>query len=496
MKGYFMVQSIIEAVRNTAQEAPERYCIIDEKREYTYARMWQLILATADALRNMGIGRDSFVMAECSQDALFFGCNLACGLLGAVFVPLERKVAPQRALDIAGEVDASLMISVGDFDLPCRCITYDELLPAGREKEEISFDGFVMPKAEDLHEVMFTTGTTGKSKGVEITFANNVANAQNVSEGVCMQPGNLELVPVPVNHAHGLRTTYANLYIGGGVILVDGVMRVKAIFEKCKHYRATAIDLTPTAASVLLRLSKGRFTELAGQLSYVELGAAALTEQLKEDLRKTFPGVKLYNAYGSSESGRTCHLEFSGEERLENCIGRPTSNAHFIVTDDDRNPIESSAEHTGLLACKGPMNMRGYWKQPELTRETLSEDGYIFTNDEGYIDKDGLIYVFGRRGDVINYQGIKIAPDEIEEAALLYPAVQDCCCVPKADPIAGQIPKLFLVTEDPAGFDKKDFLAFLAKHVDNNKMPGELAFIDAVPRAYNGKLQRKKLLEK
>lgn len=149
----------------------------------------------------------------------------------------------------------------------------------------------------------------------------------------------------------------------------------------------------------------------------------------------------------------------------------------------------------GLLATAGAMNMKGYWKQPELTAQVM-RGGYVYTNDLGYIDPDGYVYMQGRKDDIINYKGIKIAPEEIEESARKFREVLDCACVPKADKLSGQVPKLFVVVRDKETFQKKELFDFLKNAVNANKMPKEIEVIDEIPRTYNGKVQRRKLVER
>ena len=154
--------------------------------------------------------------------------------------------------------------------------------------------------------------------------------------------------------------------------------------------------------------------------------------------------------------------------------------------------MQSDAEHTGRLASAGPMNMSGYWKAPELSEQTL-RDGYVLTADVSYIDKDGYIYVLGRQDDVIVYKGIKISPEEIEEAAMGCSMVADCACIPEADKVAGQVPKLFVVPADRAAWREAELFAYLKEHVDDNRMPRTIVLIDEIPRTYNGKVLRKEL---
>ena len=176
-----------------------------------------------------------------------------------------------------------------------------------------------------------------------------------------------------------------------------------------------------------------------------------------------------------------------------NCIGRPSKNARFVITGENREVIESSKENMGLVAVAGPMNMQGYWRD-EATTSTVKQGEFIYTNDIGYIDEEGLVYVLGRADDVINYQGIKIAPEDIEQGAMKFAGILDCACVPMADKICGQVPKLFIVVEDPENFQRKELVEFLSTELEANKMPKKIELIDSIPRTANGKVQRKKLI--
>ena len=187
-------------------------------------------------------------------------------------------------------------------------------------------------------------------------------------------------------------------------------------------------------------------------------------------------------------------LDFNSMSGKPGCIGKPAVNAEFIVVDENRQPISSSEENLGFLASSGPINMKGYWKAPELTAETMA-DGYIYTKDLGYIDEEGFIYMLGRKDDVINYGGIKISPEEIESIVIKYPLITDCACVPVKDPLTGQAPKLFIVLSDADAYEPKELKNFLVQNLDASKQPKYIEVIHEIPRTFNGKIQRKKLIE-
>ena len=146
------------------------------------------------------------------------------------------------------------------------------------------------------------------------------------------------------------------------------------------------------------------------------------------------------------------------------------------------------------MAFKGDMNMCGYYKEPEITKEAL-ENGNIYTNDLGYVGEDGLVYLLGRKGDVINMGGLKIAPTEIEEVVVTHEKIKDCACIPIKDEITGEAPKLFVVMNEGCEFDQKEIAKFMLNKLEAFKVPKVFEVIDEIPRTFNGKIIRKKLKE-
>lgn len=485
--------SIVEVVANHAAKSPEKLCIADLSGAYTYKAVWEQIKAAAQTLKKMGIKKNDCVMVECTQDATFLICDFACEMCGAIFVPVEHRASDKRIESIIYETDAVLLICTTEYDVPIKRMSATALFAKQNNIDSNNDMTITFPKAQDTAELLYTTGTTGASKGIEITHSNNIALAENIMYGTQMKESNVELVPLPLSHSHGIRCCYANLLNGSTIVLIEGVFRIKKVFELIEKYSVTAIDMSPSTVLILEQLVKGKLSEISGQIDYIQVGTEVLQEHVKELLMTYFPSARLYNFYGSTESGRTCVFDFNHCRKKCGCIGKPTKNAHFIVTDEHRSPIEASEQHMGLLATSGPMNMRGYWRQPELTQEIM-RDGYIYTNDLGYIDEDGYIYMFGRMDYVINCNGIKISPEEIEESVRQYGQIIDCACIPKTDELSGQVPKLFVVVKNEKTFQKKELFDFLKKCIDGNKMPKEIEIIGEIPRTYNGKIRRSELM--
>lgn len=489
-----MFNSILEAVVSYAASNADGMALIDEKYSYTYSQLLSASAYAAEKMKSLGIKKGDYVVIEAEQSSRYLVMDLACEILGAIFVPVENQAQESRARDIFTESGAAAIFATSDYSALGSYYKADVLFeeaPAPLSADAIA--AIPLPEAEEIAEILFSTGTTGKPKGIMLTHRANIAVAENIISGVKMEKDAVELVPLPLSHSHGLRTCYAHLVNGSTAVIINGVMNVAGLFRMIEEHKINALDFTPTLAKLLMKIAKKGLVKYADQIVYIELGTAVLEDDVKEDLKKLFPNTRLYNFYGSTEAGRSCTYDFNTED-YSKCIGYPGAHAQFLIVDENRQPMASTLENPGLVAVKGDMMMSGYFKSPELTAETLV-DGILYTTDLGYIDEAGRVFVFGRADDVINFKGIKISPEEIEAPAAGYPGIVDCACVAIPDKMSGQAPKLFIQVEDPAGFDMIAYTTFLRGALDQSRVPTKVEIIDLIPRTNNGKLQRKKLRE-
>ena len=501
--------SIVENLAHNAIKTPDKLCLADEKKSITYKEAWDGICGLAMELSRRGVTKGSCVVIECDQSADYMLWIFAIQLLGAISVPLEKNAATSRVVEISGETEA--VLHVGAREEPELAIPHMDIHSASdfaldqivdnvyrgpiEDLEVIAF-----PASEDVAEILFSTGTTGKSKGIVLTHRNNVALAENVCKGVGMKPDNVELIPMPTSHSHGLRRTYGNMVNGSSVVYVDNVMLLKKVFNLMDKYHVTSMDLSPSILNIFFKLSKDRLGDYADVLDYIQLGSAPLSEEDKAHLSRILPKTRLYNFYGSTEAGCSCLMDFNenhaeGKGKAPGCIGRPAVNASFIVVDENRRPIRSGRDNLGFLASSGAINMKEYFKAPDLTA-SATDGKYIYTKDLGYIDEDGYVYMLGRKDDVINFGGVKISPEEIESQVIKSDVVRDCACVPVDDAVTGQAPKLFIALEPDAEYDAKAFKSFLAEVLDASKQPKIVEIIDEIPRTFNGKIKRNELMER
>lgn len=486
-----MFNSVVQAVFSHAETKKDKICLADEKGSVTYSEYKELILNIAAELQFLGIKKDNKVVIEASQTIDFLATALAVQLIGGVFVPVERSCAWDKTLRIAETAEAVLAVSLKEQESgDIKHLSMASLAENAKEKAQTVSYGF--SDRDTVCELLFSTGTTGKEKGIAITNGNNIALAENVMFGVEMEEDNVEMIPSPLNHSHGLRRYYANMVKGATVVLATGVMNVIGFFGLMDKYGVNSMDLVPTALTVLLKLSRGKFADYKDVMRYIQFGSAPLSDGDKETIRTLLPDTHLYNFYGSTESGCICIYDFNDGKDKPKCIGKPTYNAKIVIVDEERKEIDATENNTGLLASFGGMNMKGYWMDDEETAAVMFEGG-IYSNDEAYFDEDGDIILLGRKGDVINVAGNKVSPDEIEDVVKKMQGVEDCGCIGISDPLKGNTPKLFVQMKKGCAFDSTAIRAFIAGELEPYKVPSVIEEIELIPRSFNGKLLRRAL---
>lgn len=462
-------ESMLELIARYAAERPERLCVADPDEALGYGEFYARILKKAGQLAAMGVRRGERVAAYAAQRADYLALQFAAHRLGAVFVPLEKNLPEERAQEIAERTEAKLLLRRTRLEGP------EAPLPPE------------MPRGDELATILYTTGTTGRSKGIALTHRAEVAVAQNVFYGVAMEEDTVEMIPMPVSHSYGLRHCFGLLLGGRSVVLCDGVAMAGDFFALMDRYAVNALSLTPATVNILLHLTGDRLGSYP--LRYLQLGTAGVDSAMKDRMRALLPGSRLYQYYSSTEAGCACIFDYRNDFSPRR-VGRPACNSHFIIVDDSGQEIQSSESNWGLIACWGPMNMSGYWRDEALSAEVLRE-GYVLSQDVGYLDAEGYLCFIGRRGDVINTGGYKVSPEEVEEAAMYFGGIRECACAGAPDALLGQAPELYVVPEEPEKpFDKAALSRFLAGRLEAYKLPRRITLLEAVPRNYMGKPQR------
>lgn len=446
------MNTIEDYIAYHAQRQPDKPAIICGDEWCTYADLDARINSQAIAHCPTSDVRCSLSDVQCSAVALraeptidYFVTYFALHRRGMVAAPLERDM-PETAFREVSKHLQSYLVPDGSAD------------------------------------VLYTTGTTGLSKGVIISHRTILADAENLINGQGFSPDLIFVISGPLNHIGSLSKVWPVMMLGGTLIIVDGLRDLNRFFDAFSiHYSPTsryATFLVPASIRILIQLASDRLAALADRMDFIETGAAAISQADMQMLCHLLPKSRLYNTYASTETGIITTYNYNDGRCIAGCLGRPMPHSRVVITPD------------GRIACGGDTLMTGYIGEPERTA-TVLHDGMVYTNDHGCIDDEGMLHLKGRDDDVINVGGFKVAPTEVEDVAMSDAQVADCLCIAVPHPITGCALKLLVVTTDGIKLDKRTLARHINEKLERYKVPQLYEQVEVIRRTYNGKPDRK-----
>ena len=493
-----MSKSVVEYVAEYAISQPDKVAVVVRGNSTTYGELYDFVRQYAYYLKNMGINKGDIVVLRASQTLEYVVLYLAIHLSGGIVTSLEKNISDFGVMDVIEQIHADAIITDNNIyreRFPDIKIIEKRNVLEKRKNSLIENYNNIFPKSEDSADILFTTGTTGHSKGVEITHRALVATAENLISGCRYNKDTVLVAPGPLNHANAIRKLYTTLINGSTIYILNGMLNLKSFFDALNYTNGkVSCCLPPSAIRTILQNTGDKLGEYADKIDFIESATSPLPEVDKNKLCSLLPRARLYNLYGASETGSVCMYDYNEYSGKENCVGFALPNTKVIIVDDNRNEIRSSKFNTGFIACIGDTNMIGYVGDLELTKNTI-QNGTVYTNDVGYIDQEGFIYVTGRNGDIINVGGVKVNPVEVESAALLY-GIEDCICIGVDDPVTDKALKLLIKESSTNHINIKELRGFLSKKLEMSKVPRKYEIVDRIERTYNGKLNRKAYYER
>ena len=477
--------SIVEKLSFYAKQTPDKMAVIFEGTEISYGELWDKTVRCAHLLKKLGLCEGDRVICQCKYDLYYVASIYAAHLCGAAVVPVDKNSDSEMIADMAEQIDARLAICNQKAERFSNCVLYEEL--AESISEDTSMEGLVFPAPDCVAAILFTTGTTGSPKGVQLTQQSLTGWAIAICE-FSFSERDVCLATVPLNHAAPFMRLHHYIYIGATTIFLDGMMKIALLFEYLDKYRVNGIYFPPSAITLLQMLSKDKLAGYAEQLDYVISGSSAMMVSQRDYLKKMLPHSRVYTCYGSSEAGLVTLYCYDNSERPINCCGKVISGVELRIVDDAFQPVPTG--QIGMMAVKSSMIMKGYYKRSELNNAVL-RDGFFISGDLGFLDEDGYLYVCGRKDDMINIGGLKVYPSEIENAALKIPGIVDCICYGIPDTVTGQATKLLIQTDGSFTLSKADVQETLSHVMDAYKVPKSIEIVTEIAKTANGKPDRK-----
>ena len=374
-------------------------------------------------------------------------------------------------------------------------------LPPRREREQDVARREAAPFPDSIALLMYTSGTTGRPKGVMLTQANLAANARAISAEHGLEPHDRVLGVLPLYHINAFAVTMLAPLAHGGSVVLPPKFSATQFWRQAIERQCTWINVVPTMIAFLLEGAEREGApprEALARIRFCRSASSALPPEHHRAFEATF-GIGIIETMGLTE---TVAPSFSNPldpaQRKIGSVGR-ASGCEARVIDANLEPMPDGS--TGELAIRGPNVMRGYYKDPEATAAAFTPDGTLRTGDLGHRDADGFFFVTGRIKELIIKGGENIAPREIDEVLLKHPAVLDAAAVGMPDPHYGQeILACVVLRESAAGVADEaplrvEVLAHCERHLGCYKTPKVLRFVSELPRGPSGKVQRLRLLQ-
>ena len=481
------------ALERAATRVPDRVALQIEERSTSYAQLLAGSRSVAAALAGAGVaGGDSVLLLAGRKDDYLVGYYGALGA-GAVVVPAGEIIGLEQIVEIAQRVKPRALL-VGELErrrlaldldtfegVPVMALDRARATPASGWPRPVELDA--------LAQIMFTSGTTARRKGVQLTHRNLMQASQNIALFMGMHSGMREYITVPLTHSFGLGRARTLLSLGGTVLASDGPFSPQKMAQVVAERHVNALSAVPAGIIMAMDSAERSLSPLVGQIRLIELGSAHMPVSQKERLLQFFPNARICMHYGLTEASRSTFLDFDADRLRLTSVGKASPNVLVEIRDPEGQPLPVGK--SGEVVVRGGHVTPGYLGDPELTARAVTERG-IRTGDLAWMDEQGYVHLKGRLDDQINVGGIKVSPSELEEPLrAAYPDLELCVLgVPDPQMLLGEVPVVVYSRRPGSELDLARVRASLAGHLDPRKLPLRVVAVDAIPKTQNGKIQR------
>lgn len=455
----------------------------------------------ANALKSLGVGPGDRVAVHVAKSAAALALYAACVKAGVVFLPLNTAYTPAELSYFVADSEASVFVcDPGEAQeleeiaksAGAALMTLDAngegTLSSLAAKQEAAFQTATRD-SEDLAALLYTSGTTGRSKGAMLTQRNLLSNAESLIKTWRFTADDVLLHALPIFHSHGLFVATNVMLLAGGSMIFLPRFDLETVLAELP--KATTMMGVPTFYTRLL--DEPRFTrDLASHMRLFISGSAPLLAETHIQFEER-TGHRILERYGMTETSMNTSNPYDGERRA-GTVGFPLPGVEVKVCSPETGE-ELGTDEIGVLWVRGPNVFKGYWRMPEKTREELREDGFFITGDLARIDDRGYVHIVGRGKDLIISGGYNIYPKEIELFLDEQPGVKESAVIGAPHPDFGESVVAVLVPQGGDTIDLAPIEAEAQKSLAGFKRPRRYEILPELPRNTMGKVQKNQLRE-
>lgn len=503
---------LFDPVRIHAEKHPGRIAVYEKERAIPYSDLWDMVQRFGLWLGSRFETRSRIgMMLSNSWEAVvaYYGISYA----GMIAVPLDIDMHPRNVSYIVRDCGICVFITdkkrkttlsrdcdLGDMTFILKEGSGDEAVIADHFLPDIVSGSGMLPAGalnihtEDTVVILYTTGTTGPRKGVMLSHGNLQAAVKNINTFMGFTDDIIESLPMRLSHSFGFARMRCVFETGGTVILENGLLRPELVLMNMMERKSNSISSVPAGFSIFLEMFPELFLKVAPNIRYIEIGSDFMKRKHKEMLVQMCPNARICMHYGLTEASRAAFIDFRRDWKHLDTVGRPSPNVKIKIADDAGGMKE--ADRSGEILIRGDMIMNGYWGKPGLTRTCFS-DGWFHTGDTGFFDSDGYLHLMGRKEEILNVGGMKIAPGEIEKILLKYDNIKEAAVVAinTQNSLTPKIIKAFIVLKDEKkSVGLQDLRKFCLKEMEGYKIPQALEILSELPKTDSGKIKRLSLL--
>jgi len=508
-----LISNLGQILTLQASQYPSKPAIIFGQKKINFAELNLYADRLAQGLRKSGVAKGDRVALLLDNSPHFIISYFAVVKLGAIVIPVNHMFKYDEASYIISDSQASVLITSGIYlDMVSKIKENSprlrNIFTTSKERTDIKSiyewiydpsNNFTQERIEkdDIAVILYTSGTTGKPKGAMLSHGNLISNVLACREAIKANRRDSVICMLPLFHSFAATVCMLlPLYVGGKVVLMKSARPFKRTIRAILKNKVRIFVGIPSLYNILNEVKLPRIIDspLMRFLLPIRLcisGAAALPAPTWERFQKRFK-VSLLEGYGLTEASPVVSLNpYRGVNR-GGSVGLPLKEVKVNIVNEKGEGLDVG--EVGEILVKGPNVMQGYLNNPEATNEAL-KDGWLYTGDLGKKDKDGYVYIVGRKKDMINVRGLNVYPREIEDLLYQHPKVREAAVIGIYDYHKGEVPKGFVVLKEGERISERELILYLRENLASYKVPRSIEFRQSLPKNTTGKILKRILIE-
>jgi acyl-CoA synthetase (AMP-forming)/AMP-acid ligase II len=492
--------NVLRLLEKNAAEIAGKPAFIFRDKPISFSQLKETVIRLANGLEKLGVVPHDRVGIYLPNWPEYIYSYLALFCLGATAVPLDYMLTEEEMATCLGHCEAKFIIAKSKEVSVFRKLKSDAptlkniILLDAQENDFINFNDLINNSGlnlkqrhindDDVSLIMYTSGTTGRPKGIMLTYKHLEAPCLATDHVLNYTDKDIISAAVPFSHIAGLMYPLLSIYFGMTIILMERFIPLRFL-EGVQKYKATIFYLVPSMYYAILQLKEFETFDLSGIRCVVVFGAPNNPEVLKR-FHKYCEHASFINGWGLTETCGPSVVSPLGSECLES-VGKPMPWNEIKIVDDLGK--EFPRGEVGEIVFKSWTVMKGYYKDEEETKQAI-RDGWFYTGDLGKIDEEGYLYILGRKKEMIKVSGEIVYAPEVEAVIAKHPQVKEVAVVGIPDKLRGEAVKAVISLKEDASVSQEDIRYFARQHLAHFKVPHTVEFRDNLPKTRSGKIDK------